>query len=110
MESKEYLAVIDAQARLGYIVSFSKSRGVYNWYVCSKLASQKCKAKLKVERATGKVVHDESDLNHSHPGKIEPYLVLNVNDVKMEGAAGDHVIEQRASHIVAIREYTVYKS
>jgi hypothetical protein len=68
-------------------------------------------AKIKVERATGKVIHEESDLNHSHPGDVEPYAVLkNIGDIDMEGTGNDNVIVQRMAHVAATREYTVFKS
>ena len=37
-------------------------------------------------------------------------MVLDVKDVRMDGAADDQVIHQRATHIAATKEYTVYKS
>jgi hypothetical protein len=65
-----------------------------------------------MERATGKVVHEESDLNHSHSGgDVQPYAVLkNIGDIDMEGAANDNVMIQRMTHVAATREYTVFKS
>ena len=56
------------------------------------------------------MISSESDLTHTHPGELEPYLVLDVNDVRMEGVAGDQLTEQRAAHIAASREHILYKS
>jgi len=61
--------------------------------MCTKRDSKKCKAYLKIELSTGKMIGSESDFTtHSHLGELEPYLILNVNGVRMEGAAGDNIL------------------
>jgi len=62
-----------------------------------------------MEVNTGKVI--ESDLNHSHPGKKEPYgILMKIGQVDMDGAAGDRAMEQRLTNITTTKEYTIYKS
>ena len=56
------------------------------------------------------MIQADTDLNHSHPGDVEPYIILDVKDVRMDGAVDDQVIQQRATHIAAAKEYTIYKS
>ena len=61
-------------------------------YRCTKRNSKGCKASIKVENTTGKIIWQ--NLDHSHPGEIEPHLTIkNIGDIDMEGAAGDQAIE-----------------
>lgn len=88
MEQYEYLQLIDTQRKAGFCFYIAAKRSIYNHYICTLMKSKNCQAGFRVEISSGKVV-DPPKLNHSHPGQLEPYYVIDVANVRLDGVAGD---------------------